>query len=100
MMFAALALHELLCAALFYSVFCRAVQTSAGVKLDVRLAFFALGAVALAGIVAPLALAFVPGGWPLALLSAIVLVQLITARHWRHGVPAVFLADPPACKKA
>lgn len=95
MKFLSLFMHELLCVALFYSVFCRAVQSTTAVKLDVRLAFFLLGGVALAGIVAPLAWAFVPDAWSLALLSSIVLVQVVTALHWRHGVPVVFLFDPP-----
>lgn len=90
-MTAAVVAHELLCAALFYSVFCRAVRTDAQVKADIRLAFFVLGSVALMGMAAPLAWDHQPSGFDLALLGSIVLVQVITARHWRDGVPEHFL---------
>ena len=87
----ALAIHELLCAALFYTVFCRAVKSNADVKTDVRLAFFALGSAAIMGMVAPLAWGHQPSIFDLALLSSVVLVQILTAHHWRDGVPEHFL---------
>lgn len=90
-MTAAIVVHELLCAALFYTVFCRAVKSSADVKTDVRLAFFALGSAALMGMAAPLAWEHQPSGFDLALLASIVLVQILTAHHWRDGVPEQFL---------
>ena len=49
-----LVLHVLLCAALWYSVFCRAVREDKHVKVVVRLAFALLGMAALCAMVAPL----------------------------------------------
>lgn len=83
--------HEVLCAALFYTVFCRSVHLDSRAKTDIRAAFFALGVAALMGMVAPLAWAFEPTGWTIGLLSAILLVQAVTARHWGHGTPDQFL---------
>jgi hypothetical protein len=86
-------IHEALCFALFYTVFCRAVRSDARVKTDVRFAFFVLGAVSIAGIAAPIVWAHQPSRFDLALLASIVLVQAVTARHWTHGVPEHFLQD-------
>ena len=82
--------HEALCAALFYSCFCRAVKSTERVYADVRLAFNALGAVACWGFVAPL-MGYVPHWFGLALLAAVVAVQWVTARHWQVGVPDRFV---------
>jgi hypothetical protein len=83
--------HEALCAALFVTVFCRAVKTDATVRADVRFAFFVLGIAACAGIVAPVAWAHQPNTYDLLLLGAVVLVQVITAHHWQHEVPPQFV---------
>jgi len=83
--------HEALCAALFVTVFCRAVKTDATVRADVRFAFFVLGIAACAGIVAPVAWAHQPNAYDLLLLGAVVLVQVITAHHWQHEVPPQFV---------
>lgn len=83
--------HESLCIALFYTVFCRAVSTDYTVKADVRLAFVVLGMVACMGMVAPIAWGYDPHPFSLALLGAVVLVQVITAHHWVHGVPEQFM---------
>lgn len=82
--------HEALCAALFYSVFFRAVRASEKVSLDVRAAFFGMGIVASAGMAAPLAWDFAPSAFDLSLLAAIVAVQVVTARHWMLSVPDHF----------
>lgn len=83
--------HELLCVTLFYTVFCRAVSTDEKVKVDVRFAFFVLGVVACMGMVAPIAWGYEPHPFALALLAAVVIVQVITAHHWAHGVPEQFV---------
>lgn len=88
-------LHELLCAALFYSVFCRAVRTCDRVRVLVRLAFFGLGVVACAGAAAPLVWGMVPTMFGLALLAAITAVQMVTAHYWAAGVPDRFYK--PGC---
>lgn len=84
-------LHVILCCVLWYTVFCRSVKTDQRVRADVRAAFVLLGSVALAGVVAPLAWAWVPDVWGLALLFAIVVLQLVTAAHWANGVPDRFI---------
>jgi hypothetical protein len=86
-------IHEALCFALFYTVFCRAVRSNDKVKTDVRIAFFFLGAAAIMGMVAPLVWAHNPKPWDLGLLAAVVFVQAITAKHWSGGVPELFLQE-------
>ena len=82
--------HEVLCAILFYTVFCRAVKACRKVRQDVRFSFFVLGTVACLGMAAPLAWGLAPDVFGLALLAAVNLVQLVTSRHWRGGVPDYF----------
>lgn len=109
---ALLFLHEALCLGLWYAIFCRSVKTDKSVRADVRAALVLLGSVALAGVVAPLAWAWEPDAWGLALLAAIVIFQLVTAAHWAHGVPDGFInpdhvprrsratdRDLPTCQK-
>lgn len=88
-MTAIVALWELLCFALLYSVFCRLVHTSTSTRISVRFAIFFLGMAALVGIGAPLY------GWQPDLVSIVItaaclLMQLVAARHWRGGVPVNF----------
>lgn len=92
---ALLILHELLCLALFCTVFRRLVVCSDIVRADVRLAFFALGVVACSGMVAPLSFCFAPSPFSSALLAAVCLVEMVTAHHWRAGVPEQFYR--PGC---
>lgn len=87
--------HEILCLIILWSVFCRSVQSSDRVRADVRTAFFLLGIVASAGIVAPLAWQYTPDAFGFALLIAIAAVQGVTAHHWSAGVPDRFYK--PGC---
>jgi len=87
--------HEILCLALFYSVFIRAVRCCEKVRTDVRLAFVSLGVVACAGMAAPLAWGFIPDALTLALLLAVTFVEIVTTRYWTHGVPDRFYK--PGC---
>lgn len=82
--------HELLCAALLYTVFCRSVRSDDSVRVDVRLSFFVLGLVACIGLACPVTWDFQPNAFTLLLLLAIVVVQIATSRHWHHGVPYSF----------
>lgn len=86
-----LLVHEILCVVLFGTVFRRLVVCSCIVRADVRLAFFVLGVVACAGIVAPISFSFVPNPFSVALLIAVCLVEIVTAHHWRSGVPEQLL---------
>ena len=88
--------HEILSAALFFTVFGRAVKSCEKVRTDVRLAFFLLGIVSCVGMAAPLAWGFAPDAFCLALLAAIVCVQITTSLHWSDGVPERFLKTAPS----
>lgn len=105
-------LHEALCLVLWYAIFFRSVKTDKHVRTGVRVALVLLGYVALAGVVAPLAWAWEPDAWGLALLAAIVILHLVTAADWAHGVPDRFInpdhvpmrrratdRDLPTCQK-
>lgn len=76
--------------ALVYSCFCRASHTSKrNTRRDIRWAFTYLGVMSLLCALAPF-WGYAPDGFTVALLGAITVVQLTTAYHWRHGVPAQF----------
>lgn len=83
---AILIIHETLCGAIFFSVFCRSVKSNEKVRADVRVAFLLLGTVACIGMAAPLVWGL-PDLFVLSLLAAIALVQIVTSRHWHAGVP-------------
>lgn len=81
---------EVLCAALFYSAFCRLVKVDKTTRLDVRIAIFLLGLASLVGLGAPL-YGWAPDIVSLITIGAVVLMQAVTARHWSHGVPRQFV---------
>ncbi len=96
------ALHLALAVALFYTCFCRQTRSTATTtRADVRGAFWLLSIAAAVIAVAPYGHAIWPDlfepyavAWPdVLLLAAIVLVQAVTARHWRDGVPTAFLRE-------
>lgn len=82
--------HVLLCLYLLGSVFDRARLMSYRVRRDIRAVFCALGLVAIAGLVAPVVVAWTPDWWSVSLLAAISAVQRVTAHHWRAGPPECF----------
>lgn len=92
-------IHVILALALLYSQFCRAIKTDHNTKLPVLLAFYLLTAATVFVLFAP---AVVPGWTPsidtVALLFAVVVVQGVTAIHWRHGVPESFCGDQDSGK--
>lgn len=81
---------------LFWTCFCRLVRTDGQTFWQVRAGFAVLGAVAVAlmlapfGWLAPCLPAVRPSVAQVSLLAAIVLVQALTARFWRDGVPCHF----------
>jgi CHASE2 domain-containing sensor protein len=83
---------ESLCVALFWSIFCRTVKVNKTTKLDVRLALWGVGIAALAGMGAPL-YGWLPDVVTLLIVLAIVIMQVVMAQHWRHGVPIHFVQD-------
>lgn len=83
--------HYLLCALLFHTIFCRAVKMDANTLPGIRFALLTLGTVAAAGLAVPLHWpSWQPDPYGLAVLGAVVLVQVVTAYHWRDGVPDRF----------
>ena len=92
---ALLILHEALSLALAYTVFCRSCRSDADtVRLDIRVAFWLLGVVAVIGIPAPLVWPAIITAYSLALLAGVAAVQIITARYWHEGVPKPFCRPP------
>lgn len=94
-----------LAAALMWSCFCRLVKTNAGTLREIRWSIwflFVAAGLVLAAPVMPLLDQHL--GWPplttplwawLALLLAIVLVQIVTRRHWRESVPSCYQKGCP-----
>lgn len=76
------------CAALFWTCFCRMTRTSEDTKLVVRLALWAVSLVALAGVMAPWAWGYRAGLLEVSLLTLVLVAQLATAHKWSNGVPA------------
>jgi len=85
-----------LCGALFWTCFCRVVRTNGDTHLPVRTAFVVLAMVAIAvavgpfGWLAPCMPVQRPSAGQLALEGAMLLVQGLTARYWKDGVPCHF----------
>lgn len=88
---AMLLVHEAMAGALFYTCFCRSVlMDGKSTALPVRMAFYLLGLSSVVLLAAP-----VMSNWrtslPTCLLMlAIVVLQAVTARYWRAGVPEAF----------
>jgi hypothetical protein len=73
-------LHELLCAALFYGAFCRALWAGRSTKAGMRFLIKVIGMVACAGMAAPLAFGYQPDWFSVALLGLVVLEVVIGDR--------------------
>lgn len=81
---------EAAAAALVWSCFCRAAYTHKGnTRRDVRWAFQGLGVLAVICLAAPL-YGYEPDGMAIALLVWVAIMQIVTAHHWRAGVPKQF----------
>ena len=89
-MTAKLIVWEMLCVALFWSVFCRSVRMDKTTKIDIRVSIWLLGLASLAGFGAPL-YGWEPDSITLLIVGAAVLMQAIMAQHWSHGVPDRFV---------
>ena len=87
-------IHVVLSLALLYSQFCRSVKTDCNTRPGILAAFYLLTGAAILSLFAPLVL---PGWRPsletIALLFAITVVQAVTSRFWRSGVPGSFVND-------
>lgn len=89
-MSSALLIHEGLCLALFFTVFCRSVKSDQTTRLAIRLSFLLLGAVSLLGVVAPLIWGWEPTVFSSLLMVAFTVVQTVTGSLWSQGVPDQF----------
>ncbi len=89
-----LIIHELLCAAMFYGAFCRAVWANKQTHTHMRLVILMTGSVASLGMLAPIAWNYQPDWYAMLLLAVSVTAQLIASRHWRDGIPDMFQRKP------
>lgn len=87
---AAMIAYELLCAALFYTVFCRLTRANNQTRRLVRLAFMVMGTVSAMGMAAPLVWGAHPDWMTVALLASFLMVQIVTSIYWQEGVPIAF----------
>lgn len=87
-----LLLHEAVCSALLFSVFCRLAKTDSDTRHLIRFAFCALGAVSALGIVWPL-MSWHMAWFGVLLGAAMVVVQFATARYWECGTPQQFCCN-------
>ena len=89
-------LNTIICAVLFYTCFCRLVRTSRDTERGVRLAFCVLLTASFVCMAAPFVpcLAYRPQGPALFIEAAMAIVQALTARYWRDGVPCHFQKPP------
>lgn len=83
-------LNTVICAALFYTCFCRLVRTNAETHTSIRLAFVVLASASAWCLAVPLKTGVPPQDGQLVIEAAMALVQGLTARYWRDGVPGHF----------
>lgn len=81
---------EVLCVALFWSVFCRSVRTNKTTRLNFRLALLLVGLGSLLGFGAPL-YGWQPDSVTMIIVLSVVCMQVVTAAYWGHGVPERFV---------
>lgn len=92
-------INFVLSGALWWTCFCRVVRTDTQTHMAVRVAFCLLAAVAVAcavapfGVLAPLLPPDEPAVMQLVLLAGMVIVQGLTAKFWKDGVPAHFQCE-------
>jgi hypothetical protein len=85
-----LVVHELLCAVLLYSCFCRATRTNSDTALPILVSFWLLSVSALFATLAPIMIDWQPDAVSLLLLASVTLVQTVTARYWQQSPPFAF----------
>jgi len=91
---ASVIIHELLCAALFYGAFCRAVWANRQTQKRMRFVITLTGSVASLGMLAPIAWHYQPDWFAMLLLATSVIAQLIASTNWRDGIPHIFQRSP------
>lgn len=82
--------YVVLCVALFYTCFCRLVRMDKNTHTSIRLAFCVLLATTVLCGALPFYTTFSPTLSDLPMPAAMLLVQALTARYWKDGVPSHF----------
>jgi len=82
-------IFELMCIAMFYAAFCRAVNTTRATRQGLRLVIMLAGMVSAIGMAAPMVWAYQPDWYAMVLLAFIIISKGTVARYWTHarGVP-------------
>lgn len=88
-----LVIHELLCAALFLSAFCRAVPLSLQTRVEIRLMVMATGMTACVGFILPL-WKWAPDWFSTLILLVWVITQAIMAKHWHDQIESFCKTNP------
>lgn len=83
-------LHEVLCAALFYGAFCRAIHANKQTKYSMHIIIRLTGAVATLGMLAPISWNYQPDWFAMILLTLSVTAQFLASSNWREGIPEIF----------
>lgn len=86
----AIYVNTVLCCMLFYTCFCRLVRTSGETHVPIRLAFVVLASAAAYCLFEPIKTGHMPTQTQIVIEGAMAMVQGLTARYWREGVPAHF----------
>ena len=86
----AIYINTVLCAMLFYTCFCRLVRTNRETHSSIRAAFVLLATAAAWCLFEPLSNGVSPHASQLLIEGAMVVVQALTAKYWRDGVPEHF----------
>jgi len=81
------------CAAIFWSAFCRLVLMSGKTQRRVRVVFSLLGGAAGFGVASVLFGGHAPDPIETLMTSAYAVVLVVSAVHWRRGVPTEYLID-------
>jgi len=87
-------INTILTGLLIWTCFCRLVRTSGETYISIRAAFWVLTIASLACMLAPFRCGLIPQCPQLTIEAAMVVVQGLTARFWRDGVPCHFQRPP------
>lgn len=82
--------HVMAALVVMYASFCRLSKTTLETYAAVRFAIWLMGSVAALAMVAPVIWGWRPDVFHVLILGSIGLMQIITSRQWRAGVPDRF----------
>ncbi len=85
-----LVLHAAICAAVWWSIFCRAAKSDRTIHRSVRSAFTLLSFAVFYAATAPFIDAREVLSSQIVLAASIGLLQMVTSRFWKHGTPPQF----------